>query len=174
LDRSAGDEHGLHAVSNDAGRGPGGHTRNAARALGLTDCGVIAPGMRADLAIWNVAIRRNCPTASASRPCTAGSSEALHDPHSDPRHHDAGRTGSGLAHRRPVRLEASARAGVEASAAIIAAAARGDIPIYGVNTGFGKLASVRIAPEDTETLQRNLILSHCCGVGEAVEPATSA
>ncbi|MGJ8604360.1 MAG: imidazolonepropionase [Marivita sp.] len=31
-----------------------GTTRNAARALGLTDCGVIAPGMRADLAIWNV------------------------------------------------------------------------------------------------------------------------
>ncbi|MDF1728848.1 MAG: imidazolonepropionase [Sulfitobacter sp.] len=31
-----------------------GTTRNAARALGLTDCGVIAPGMRADLALWNV------------------------------------------------------------------------------------------------------------------------
>ena len=31
-----------------------GTTRNAARALGLTDCGVIAPGRRADLAIWNV------------------------------------------------------------------------------------------------------------------------
>lgn len=31
-----------------------GTTRNAARALGLTDCGVIAPGMRADLAVWNV------------------------------------------------------------------------------------------------------------------------
>jgi histidine ammonia-lyase len=41
-----------------------------------------------------------------------------------------------------------------------------------VNTGFGKLASVRIAPQDTETLQRNLILSHCCGVGDALEPAT--
>ncbi len=31
-----------------------GVTRHAARALGLTDCGVIAPGMRADLAIWDV------------------------------------------------------------------------------------------------------------------------
>ena len=31
-----------------------GTTRNAARALGLDDCGVIAPGMRADLAIWKV------------------------------------------------------------------------------------------------------------------------
>jgi histidine ammonia-lyase len=37
-----------------------------------------------------------------------------------------------------------------------------------VNTGFGKLASVKIAAEDTATLQRNLILSHCCGVGEAI------
>jgi histidine ammonia-lyase len=48
-------------------------------------------------------------------------------------------------------------------------AARGDTPVYGVNTGFGKLASVKIAPEDTATLQRNLILSHCCGVGDALE-----
>ncbi|NQY98901.1 MAG: histidine ammonia-lyase, partial [Henriciella sp.] len=45
-------------------------------------------------------------------------------------------------------------------------AAEGAQPIYGVNTGFGKLASVQIPPEDTQTLQRNLILSHCCGVGE--------
>ena len=72
----------------------------------------------------------------------------------------------------PVKLEPAARAAVEASAAIIQGAARGAAPVYGVNTGFGKLASVRIAPEDTETLQRNLILSHCCGVGEALDPAT--
>ncbi|MGZ2257507.1 histidine ammonia-lyase [Roseobacter sp. A03A-229] len=71
-----------------------------------------------------------------------------------------------------VVLDASARGPVEASAAVIAQAAQGDAPVYGVNTGFGKLASVRIAPDDTETLQRNLILSHCCGVGEDLEPAT--
>ncbi|MFD1194200.1 histidine ammonia-lyase [Seohaeicola saemankumensis] len=71
-----------------------------------------------------------------------------------------------------VVLDPAARAGVEVSAAIIAAAAQADAPVYGVNTGFGKLASVRIAPGDTQTLQRNLILSHCCGVGEALEPAT--
>jgi histidine ammonia-lyase len=41
------------------------------------------------------------------------------------------------------------------------------VAVYGVNTGFGKLASIHIAAADTETLQRNLILSHCCGVGEA-------
>ena len=68
----------------------------------------------------------------------------------------------------PAVLAASARAGVEAAAAAIAAAAAGDIAVYGVNTGFGKLASLKIAREDTATLQRNLILSHCCGVGEAM------
>ena len=66
----------------------------------------------------------------------------------------------------PVRLDRSARAGVEASAQIIARAAQGDAPVYGVNTGFGKLASIRIPRKDTATLQRNLILSHCAGVGE--------
>ncbi|MFA8384604.1 MAG: histidine ammonia-lyase [Pelagibaca sp.] len=71
-----------------------------------------------------------------------------------------------------ITLDPSARSGIDASAAVVARAAKGDAPVYGVNTGFGKLASVRIAPEDTETLQRNLILSHCCGVGEALEPAT--
>src|SRR5690606_20610193 len=54
----------------------------------------------------------------------------------------------------------------------IDAAAKGDVPVYGVNTGFGKLASIKIKTEDTATLQRNLILSHCCGVGEAVEEET--
>ncbi|MCT8329827.1 histidine ammonia-lyase [Albidovulum sediminis] len=68
----------------------------------------------------------------------------------------------------PVRLDRAARAGVDRAAAAIAAAAAGEAPVYGVNTGFGKLASLRIAPKDTATLQRNLILSHCCGVGEPI------
>ncbi|MCA0433169.1 MAG: histidine ammonia-lyase [Proteobacteria bacterium] len=68
----------------------------------------------------------------------------------------------------PLQLHRGARAAVEASAAIIAAAAEGEVPVYGVNTGFGKLASLRIAPADTATLQRNLILSHCAGVGEPI------
>ncbi len=66
------------------------------------------------------------------------------------------------------RLDASARPKIETAAAVIAAAAAGKAAVYGVNTGFGKLASLKIAPEDTATLQRNLILSHCCGVGEAM------
>ncbi len=67
-----------------------------------------------------------------------------------------------------VALDPSCRRQVEQAAARIAQAAQGSDPVYGVNTGFGKLASHKIAPEDTSTLQRNLILSHCCGVGPAV------
>lgn len=64
-----------------------------------------------------------------------------------------------------VRVDAHFHAGIEKAAARIAEIAAGDEPVYGINTGFGKLASIRIAPEDVATLQRNLILSHCCGVG---------
>jgi len=65
----------------------------------------------------------------------------------------------------PARLDPSARPRVDAAAAVIAAAAAGTVAVYGVNTGFGKLASLKIAAGDTAILQRNLILSHCCGVG---------
>ncbi|MGN6030371.1 MAG: histidine ammonia-lyase [Thermomicrobiales bacterium] len=52
--------------------------------------------------------------------------------------------------------------GAEAVARIVA---RGE-PVYGVNTGFGKLASVRIGIDDLATLQRNIVLSHAAGVGD--------
>jgi len=42
---------------------------------------------------------------------------------------------------------------------------------YGINTGFGLLASTKIAPEDLEQLQRSLVLSHAAGVGEALDDA---
>jgi histidine ammonia-lyase len=70
------------------------------------------------------------------------------------------------------RLDPSARDGIEQAAALVERAADGEAAVYGVNTGFGKLASVKIAGKDTAQLQRNLILSHCCGVGEALD-ATS-
>lgn len=72
---------------------------------------------------------------------------------------------------KSVRLADSARVAVEAAASRIASAAAGNLPVYGVNTGFGKLASVKIAAKDTATLQRNLILSHCAGVGEPIARA---
>ncbi|PSJ61148.1 histidine ammonia-lyase [Kumtagia ephedrae] len=67
-------------------------------------------------------------------------------------------------------LDPAGRDRIAASAAVVAGiVAKGD-PVYGINTGFGKLASVRIPAGDVETLQRNLILSHCCGVGEPLAP----
>jgi histidine ammonia-lyase len=71
------------------------------------------------------------------------------------------------------RLADSARPGIAASAARIAAVAAGGDAVYGVNTGFGKLASVKVAPEDTARLQENLILSHCCGVGDPMPVAVT-
>ena len=67
-----------------------------------------------------------------------------------------------------VKLHTSCYPAMVAAQAKIAAAAAGTAAVYGVNTGFGKLASVKIEAKDTATLQRNLILSHCCGVGAAI------
>lgn len=64
---------------------------------------------------------------------------------------------------------ASAPAVAESAAAIERILAKGE-PVYGINTGFGKLASVRIAEADLATLQRNIVLSHAAGVGEPSAP----
>lgn len=68
-------------------------------------------------------------------------------------------------------LHADAAAAIARSAAVVQAAAAGDDPVYGVNTGFGKLASKRISKEELATLQRNLIRSHCVGVGAPLQPS---
>jgi histidine ammonia-lyase len=75
--------------------------------------------------------------------------------------------GGGLA----LELAPQSRAGIEASAAFVQGAARGAAPIYGVNTGFGKLASTRIGVDALEQLQLNLIRSHSVGVGEPLAEA---
>ncbi|MEP1768724.1 MAG: histidine ammonia-lyase [Sulfitobacter sp.] len=67
-----------------------------------------------------------------------------------------------------VQLDRACRPDIERAHARIAKAVAGTDAVYGVNTGFGKLASVKIEAKDTATLQRNLILSHCCGVGPAI------
>ncbi|HIB92966.1 MAG TPA: histidine ammonia-lyase, partial [Candidatus Lambdaproteobacteria bacterium] len=67
-----------------------------------------------------------------------------------------------------VSINSEAKDAVEKAARIVEQAAGGDAPIYGINTGFGKLSGIRIPPEQTALLQRNLILSHCCGVGEPI------
>ena len=63
------------------------------------------------------------------------------------------------------RLDPSFDPGIRKAAERIAAIAGGEEPVYGINTGFGKLASIRIAAADVAKLQRNLILSHCSGFG---------
>ncbi|MBC7992996.1 MAG: histidine ammonia-lyase [Rhizobacter sp.] len=64
----------------------------------------------------------------------------------------------------------SARANIRASAALVQKAAQSSAPTYGVNTGFGKLASTRISEDQLDTLQLNLIRSHSVGVGEPLAP----
>lgn len=66
----------------------------------------------------------------------------------------------------PARLHPDCREDVIASAACLQASAAGERPIYGVNTGFGKLAGIRIPPDEINSLQRNLVLSHCTGLGK--------
>jgi histidine ammonia-lyase len=64
-----------------------------------------------------------------------------------------------------VRLTPDCDAAMQASVDCVTRAAAGAEAVYGINTGFGKLASTRIGPDDVATLQRNLILSHAAGTG---------
>ncbi|TIT29894.1 MAG: histidine ammonia-lyase, partial [Mesorhizobium sp.] len=71
------------------------------------------------------------------------------------------------------KLDAACKPRIKASAeAVERIVAKGE-PVYGINTGFGKLASVRIPAADLETLQRNIVLSHAAGVGEPMPVAVT-
>ena len=71
----------------------------------------------------------------------------------------------------PLQLDPAAIPGIHAAArAVEQVVTRGD-PVYGVNTGFGRLASHRINAADLAQLQLNLIRSHCVGVGEPLSPS---
>lgn len=78
-------------------------------------------------------------------------------------------------HKAPVRLEALARERILASRQVVEnILASGDV-MYGINTGFGKLAEVRIPDDQLTRLQLNLVRSHCCGIGEPFsEPVVRA
>jgi histidine ammonia-lyase len=74
-----------------------------------------------------------------------------------------------------VSLAADAVARMNASRAVVDRLVRSGETAYGINTGFGKLASVRISPEQVRQLQVNLVRSHACGVGAPLsEPETRA
>ncbi len=69
----------------------------------------------------------------------------------------------------------SARERMNASRAVIERLIETDAPVYGVNTGFGKMATTRISHDEIRHLQLNLVRSHSCGVGEPLsESATRA
>jgi histidine ammonia-lyase len=71
--------------------------------------------------------------------------------------------------RLQVALDPRCRNGIRASAELVRKATEGDAPVYGVNTGFGKLATTRIAKEDLAILQLKLLRSHAVGVGEPLD-----
>jgi histidine ammonia-lyase len=71
-----------------------------------------------------------------------------------------------------VRIDRAALPQVEAGALAVAAILAKGEPVYGINTGFGRLAHVRIAAVDIAALQRNIVLSHAAGVGEAMRTST--
>ncbi len=64
-----------------------------------------------------------------------------------------------------VELDGACRERVEQAAEIVRVVASKEEAVYGVNTGFGKLANTRIPPDQASVLQRNLLHSHCCGIG---------
>src|SRR6202165_549110 len=64
-----------------------------------------------------------------------------------------------------VQLTGSAIERMNASRAVVERLVASGATAYGINTGFGKLASVRISAEQVRQLQVNLVRSHCCGVG---------
>jgi histidine ammonia-lyase len=70
-----------------------------------------------------------------------------------------------------VTLAAGARQRVLEARRVIERAAAGDAAVYGINTGFGDLANVRIPADKLRTLQERLVLSHAAGVGEPLPDA---
>jgi histidine ammonia-lyase len=77
--------------------------------------------------------------------------------------------------KRAVALDPAALPRIRESRAVVdGLLARGETA-YGVNTGFGKLSDVRIEPGEVQALQRNLVRSHACGVGDPLpEPEVRA
>ena len=70
----------------------------------------------------------------------------------------------------PVALADEAWTRIEAAAASVDKIVASGRTVYGINTGFGLLAQTRIADDRLLELQRNLILSHSCGLGDALDP----
>ena len=148
-----------------------GVTRQAARALGRLDqVGTLEAGKSCDLAIWDI----ERPAELVYRIGFTPLHQRVWRGRVIARRDDACATGATSIAApcprsiRPAIRPSSARP--PRSSAIIA---KGE-PVYGINTGFGKLASVRIPPADLATLQRNIVLSHAAGVGAPMPVAGRA
>jgi histidine ammonia-lyase len=68
-----------------------------------------------------------------------------------------------------VAIAPGARTGIAASRAVVERIVASEETAYGINTGFGKMSDVRIGLGDLQSLQRNLVRSHACGLGEPLE-----
>ncbi|KOO13075.1 histidine ammonia-lyase [Vibrio xuii] len=76
--------------------------------------------------------------------------------------------------RSPINLTLDPEAvpAIEESTQVVEQVIAEDRTVYGINTGFGLLANTRIAPEDLETLQKSIVLSHAAGIGEFMSDET--
>ena len=72
-----------------------------------------------------------------------------------------------------VTLAREARAAIARSAEAVERIVARGAPVYGINTGFGKLATIQIGPGELGILQRNIVLSHAAGVGEPMPAAVA-
>jgi histidine ammonia-lyase len=73
----------------------------------------------------------------------------------------------------PIRISPQAIAQMESSRKVVRRVTEARLPVYGINTGFGKLCEVRIPDDAIDRLQLNLVRSHACGLGRPLsEPET--
>lgn len=75
---------------------------------------------------------------------------------------------------QPIQINTSTQQWIQLAHEFVLDTLARDIPVYGVNTGFGKLANKAIAKSDLNQLQYNLIVSHACGVGALLSPETAS
>jgi histidine ammonia-lyase len=72
-------------------------------------------------------------------------------------------------HNVPIQISQKASQKLTRAYEVIKNVATSEVPVYGVNTGFGALAETRISPSEQENLQKNIILSHAVGVGPPLD-----
>lgn len=71
-----------------------------------------------------------------------------------------------------ISLDKQSEAAINRAAETVAQVIKEGRTVYGINTGFGLLANTKIKPDELETLQRSIVLSHAAGVGEFMSDST--